>query len=425
MSFTSNISRALKHKNYRFYFLVQFFSFIGTWMQGTAQSWLVYRLTESAFFLGAVSFAGAIPALFLAPIAGVVADNFKRKNLLFITQITCLIHGIIITTLYFTGIITEWHILCLAILLGLANAFDMTARQSFVPLLISKENLTNAIALNSSMFNAARMLGPALAGFIIAAFNEGFCFAFNAFSYIPIIIFLLWVKPQKQIIKKSSSAYSHLKEGVLFAWNNKPLRALLMVVAVFSFWGVSFSTLLPIFSDKVLHSGAQGLGMLTGFSGIGAVCGGVFLASRKHVVGIKKIISVLTLVSSICLILFALSKSFALSCSLLFVSGFCFIIVFAGSNTLLQALSPDHLRGRIISLFSTMLMGMYPLGSLTIGFLAQHLGVSLAVVIGAMVCFSVGLYFRYRVPALTKDAHELLDIQRRAEGGVIPSRMSS
>lgn len=383
-------------------------------MQGTAQSWLVYRLTESAFFLGAVSFAGAIPAIFLAPIAGVAADHFKRKNILLITQTMCLVHGIVITVLYFTHVINEWHIFFLAIFLGIANSFDMTARQSLIPLLISKEDLTNAIALNSSMFNGARMIGPAVAGFLIAGFGEGLCFLLNVFSYVPIITFLLLAKINEQIIKKSSSAIKHLKEGLLFAWENKPLRILLMMVGAFSFWGVSFTSLMPIFSDQVLHSGARGLGILSGLSGLGAVSGAIFLASRKHVIGIKKIIAACALTGSISLLIFAISKSFVLSGILLLISGFNFIVIFAGSNTLLQALTPDNLRGRVISLFSTMLMGMYPLGSLVIGYLAQKMGVSFAVMIGAVICFITGIYFSYKVPSLTKDAKELLKVQSEA-----------
>ncbi len=410
-----NISRAFRHKNYRYYFLWQFLSFTGTWIQSTAQSWLVYKLTGSAFFLGAVSFAGAIPAIFLAPLAGVVADNFKRKNILIVTQILCLVHGIIITSLYFTHVINEWHILFLAIFLGIANSFDMTARQSLIPLLITKEDLTNAIALNSSMFNAARMIGPSVAGFLIAAFGEGLCFLLNALSYVPIIIFLLFVSVNKQIIKKSSSAILHLKEGFLFAWKNKPLRALLMMVGTFSFWGASFTSLMPIFSDQILHSGARGMGIMTGLSGLGAVSGAIFLATRKHLIGIKKVIATLALVGSVSLFMFGLSANFIFSCFLLLISGFGFIIIFAGSNTLLQALSPDNLRGRIISLFSTMLMGMYPLGSLVIGYLAQKMGASFAVMTGAVICFITGLYFSYKVPSLTRDAKELLSIQSKTD----------
>ena len=391
-------------------------------MQATAQSWLVYRLTGSALFLGATSFAGSIPALFLAPMAGVVADRFKRKHILIATQSLCFIHGILIVTLYFTGLLTEWHILFLAIFLGLANSFDMTARQSFTPLLVPKEDLTNAIALNSSMFNAARMLGPAIAGFLIAAYGEGICFTVNVISYIPIILFLIWVEARKQIIKKSASVLSHLKEGVHFALNNSPIITLLMMVGTFSFWGASFTTLLPIFSDQVLHSGASGLGILTGASGVGAVSGGIFLASRQKVIGIKKIIAVAAIANSIAIAAFSFSNNFVISCALLVVAGFCFILIFAGSNTLLQALSPDNLRGRVISLFSTMLMGMYPLGSLAVGYLAQYLGVSTAVLIGAAFCFFAGVYFNWRVPALTKDAKELLAVQQQIEGGIIPTR---
>lgn len=406
-----NISRAFKHKNYRYYFIFQLFSFTGTWIQGTAQSWLVYRLTESAMFLGAVSFAGAIPALFLAPLAGVVADNIKRKYILVTTQILCLIQGLAIIILYFTDVINEWHVLFLAVLLGLANSFDMTARQSFVPLLVSREDLPNAIALSSSMFNVARMLGPAIAGFLIASFGEGICFIVNVISYIPIIIFIFWVKTQKQIIKRSSSVLTHLKEGLEYAWNNKPVRALLLMVGIFSFFGASLSTLMPIFSDQILNSGPQGLGILNAVAGGGAVCGGIFLASRRQVIGIKKLIAISAITCSLCLGAFAISKVFVFSCLALIISGFGFILIFAGSNTLLQAMSPDSLRGRVVSLFSCMLMGMYPLGSLSIGFLAQQLGVSSAVLLGASICLMIAIYFNYRVPSLTKDAKELIDEQ--------------
>lgn len=410
-----NISRALKHKNYRYYFIWQFFSFTGTWIQSTAQSWLVYRLTESAFFLGAVGFAGSIPALFLAPIAGIITDSFNRRSVLIITQVLCLIQGIVIVVLYFTRVINEWHVLFLAIFLGIANSFDMPARQSFIPLLVEKEELTNAIALSSSMFNAARMIGPAISGFLIAGFNEGICFLLNIISYVPIIIFLMWVKANKQIIKKSTSAFGHLQEGFLFAWKNKPIRALLVMVGTFSFWGASFTTLMPIFSDQVLNSGAQGLGILTAMSGLGAVFGGIFLASRRKVIGIKKLIAVSAILCSTCLLIFATSKNFLFSSLLLMIAGFGFIMIFAGSNTLLQAMSPDNLRGRVISLFSTMLMGMFPLGSLTMGFLAHKINVSFAVATGAIVSLIVGLYFSYRVPALLKESKVLLETQESLE----------
>lgn len=418
----SNLLKAFKHKEYRSYYILQFVSFIGTWIQGTAQSWLVYRLTGSALMLGAVSFAGAIPAIFLAPFAGVVADSIKRKYLLIGTQILCLIQGSILIILYFTGIISVWHIFFLAIILGIANSFDMTARQSFIPLLVPKDDLTNAIALNSSMFNAARMIGPAIAGFLIAAYDEGICFVLNMMSYIPILIFLIFVQTQKQIIKKSVSALSHLKEGVIFAWKNKPIRALLMMVGVFSFFGASFTTLMPIFSDQILHAGVQGLGWLSTASGIGAVSSGILLASREKVISIKKMIAIAALVNGICIFGFAFSQTLLLSLVLLAIVWFCFILIFAGSNTLLQAMSPDNLRGRIISLFSTMLMGMYPLGSLAIGYIAHELGVTNAVIIASIFCFCVGIYFSFKVPSLTKDAKGLLDIQKQAESIISTQR---
>ena len=413
MRLIDNISRAFKHKNYRYYFLWQFLSFAGTWIQSTAQSWLVYRLTGSALFLGLVSFAGSLPALLFAPFSGVVSDRFKRKNILIVTQILCLIQGIILSILFFSGTINKWQILVLAIFLGIANSFDVTARQSFIPLLVTKDDLINAIALNSSMFNAARMVGPAVAGILITGFGEGACFVLNVLSYIPIIIFLFLVNAQEQIIKKFTSPLSQMKEGLLFAWRNMPIRALLLLVGTFSFWGLSFSTLMPIFSDQILHKGAKGLGILMGSSGVGAVIGGLFLASRQKVIGIKKIIAFCSILFSACLFAFAFSKSFFVSVLLLSLIGFSFIIINAGSNTAMQAMSSDHLRGRVIGLYSMMFMGMFPLGSLTIGFLAHKLGASIAVAIGAVVCLLAGLYFGLQVPKLTKAAKDLFEVQAK------------
>ncbi len=217
MSIIDNITRAFKHKDYRNFFFWQFLSFTGTWLQGTAQSWLVYRLTGSALFLGLVSFASSLPALILAPISGVTADRFKRRDVLLTTQILCVIQGIILSALFFSGHINKWHILILAIFLGIANSFDVTARQTFIPLLVKKDDLINAIALNSSMFNAARIIGPALAGILISKYGEGICFILNVFSYFPFIIFLIFINLIEQEVKEFKFFFSHLKEGLLFA----------------------------------------------------------------------------------------------------------------------------------------------------------------------------------------------------------------
>lgn len=407
----SEIGRAFRHKNYRYYFLWQFLSFTGTWIQGTAQSWLVYRLTGSAFFLGLIGFAGSIPSLIFAPFSGVASDHFKRKNILLVTQFLCLVQGIILAVLFFSGSINKWHILALAIFLGIVNSFDVTARQSFIPLLVSKEDLIKAIALNSSMFNAARMIGPAISGVLIATYDEGICFVLNVISYIPIIAFLLFVKAKEQIIKKLSSPFEHLKEGFKFAWDNMPIRALLLMVGTFSFFGMSFSTLMPIFSDQILRAGPQGLGILMASSGVGAVIGGLFLASRKKVIGVKKIIGFCSILFSICLFVFAYSRNFILSLVLLMIVGFAFMIINAGSNTAMQAMSPDRLRGRIVGFYSTMFLGMFPIGSLTVGYLAHNFSPQIAVSIGALVCFLVGIYFAIKVPLLTKGAKELLALQ--------------
>lgn len=413
MTVVDNISRAFKHKNYRHYFFWQFLSFVGTWVQSTAQSWLIYRLTGSALFLGLVSFAASLPSLLFAPLSGVVSDRFKRKNILLVTQVLCLVQGVILIILYSSKLLNEWHILFLAIFLGIVNSFDVTARQSFIPLLISRDDLLNAIALNSSMFNGARIIGPAIAGLLIATYGEGVCFVLNVISYVPIIIFLFWVNENKQIVKKIASPLIHLKEGLIYAWKTKPIRALLLLIGTVSFWGMSFTTLMPIFSDQILKSGAKGLGILTSASGMGAVVGGLFLASRQRIIGIKKVIAYCSVLFSVCLGIFAFSKSFLLSMILLVMIGFCFMIINAGSNTFMQATSPDHLRGRVISLYSMMFMGMFPLGSLTVGYLAHRFSPSTAVAIGAVISVVIGFYFTVNVPKLTRESKSLFESQEK------------
>ena len=414
MTLFDNITRGFKHKNFRNFFFWQFLSFTGTWIQGTAQSWLVYRLTGSALFLGLVSFASSLPALILAPISGVTADRFKRRDVLLITQILCVIQGIILSALFFSGHINKWHILILAVFLGIANSFDVTARQTFIPLLVTKGDLLNAIALNSSMFNAARIIGPALAGIIISKYGEGICFILNVLSYLPFIIFLLLVKIKEHEVSEFTSSLAHLKEGISFAWNTSPIRNLLLLLGTYSLCGMSFTTLMPIFSDQVLHQGAKGLGTLMGASGIGAVIGALFMASRQKVLGIKKIIAFCGILSSICIFIFAFSKIYLLSISLLTIIGFCSIIIISGSNTAMQAMSPDHLRGRIVGLFSMMFMGIFPLGSLMTGYLANTFSAQIAVATGAIICFLTAIYFSMKVPRLTKQARELICTQEKA-----------
>ena len=414
MTLIENITRAFKHKNYRDFFFWQFLSFTGTWLQGTAQSWLIYRLTGSALFLGLVGFASSLPALILAPISGVTADRFKRRDILLTTQILCVIQGIVLSVLFFSGHINKWQILILAIFLGIANSFDVTARQTFIPLLVKKDDLINAIALNSSMFNAARIIGPALAGLLIAKYGEGICFILNVFSYLPFIVFLIFINLKEQEVKEFKSSFSHLKEGFSFAWNTPPIKNLLLLLGTYSLCGMSFTTLMPIFSDQILHKGAKGLGLLMGASGVGAVVGALFLASRQKVLGIKKIIAFCSILSGICIFIFAFSKLYFLSMLLLVIIGFCSIIIISGSNTAMQAMSPDRLRGRIVGLFSMMFLGIFPLGSLTVGFLAHLLGAPTAVSIGAVVCFLMAIYFSTKVPKLTKQAKDLICTQEKA-----------
>lgn len=409
MDLFNNIARAFKHKNFRYYFNLQIVAYIGSWVHNTAQSWLIYKLTNSPWLLGLVAFASLIPTILFAPLSGIITDRFKRKNVLIVTQILFLFHGVILAVLYYTHVVNEWQILFLAFFFGIVNSFDEPARESFVPLLVNKEDLISAISISSIIGNTANIFGPALGGLLIATYNEGTCFVLNAILHFPLILFLIWVSPRKQVIKEFLSPFHHIKEGFLFSWNNTPIRALLLLIGIFGFCGVSFSALLPIFSDQILHHGAKGMGVLLGVSGIGAVFGGLLLASRHKVTGIKKVIANCTLLFSVCVFLFAYSKSFFFSMLLMALIGFCYTVICSGSNTALQAMTDDHLRGRVIGLYSTMVMGMYPLGSLVIGFMADKIGVSLAVAIGAGISFIAALYFRLKVPMLMKEAERLIN----------------
>ena len=404
-----NISRLFQHEIYRSYFIYQLFSYVGTWIQSTALSWLIYKLTNSAFFLGFVGFAGSLPALLFAPFSGVISDQFKKRKVLLITQILCLLQVVILSVLYFTHLINKWHILFLAVFIGIVNSFDVTARLAFIPFLVSRNGLINAIALNSSMFNAARIIGPSIAGILIASFNEGFCFLVNLISYLPIVFFINRMPDNEQPIKRSISPLFHLNEGVKFVFSNPPVKMLLILVGVFSFFGMSYASIMPIFSDQILHSGARGLGYLMGCSGIGAVCGGIYLANRSVIYGVKKMIAFCSVLFPLCLLVFSFSKSFYLSAFSLLITGFCFMIINAGSNTLLQSMSPDSLRGRIIGFYSMMFMGMFPLGSLTVGLLAHNFGASIAVSAGAIICLIFGLYFCLIEPKLSKESKILFE----------------
>ena len=344
-------------------------------MQSIAQSWLVYRLSGSAVLLGLVGFAGQIPVFLMAPAGGSLADSRSRHKIIVGTQTASMILALVLAALTLTGQVQLWHVFTLAALLGVVNAFDIPARQAFLVELVGRADLMNAIALNSSMFNGARIIGPALAGLLVAGIGEGWCFFLNAVSYMAVLVGLLLMSPRPVVSRPSNgTGLGRVFEGLQFAARTAPIREILMLLGLVSLAGMPYAVLMPIFADQILHTGARGLGVLMGASGLGALLGALVLASRREVRGLGRWIVWATASFGASLIAFSTSHSFWLSMALLVPAGFAMIVQTAASNTLIQAMVPDELRGRVMACYSMMFMGMAPIGALLGGLLASRYG---------------------------------------------------
>lgn len=419
------VFRAFRHRNYRLFFFGQLVSLSGTWMQSVAQSWLVYKLTGSPVLLGLVGFSGQIPVFLIAPFGGAVADKYDRRRILIFTQTTAMILAFVLAALALTDLIQVWHIFVISALLGIANAFDIPTRQAFVTDMVGKEDLINAIALNSSMFNGARIVGPAIAGLLVAGVGEGWAFAGNAASYIAVIagLLLMTIKCEKRP-KVGGSAIANIIEGFSFVARTAPVRALLLLLGFVSLIGAPYAVLMPIFADQILSGGASGLGILMGASGVGALAGAISLALRKSIKGLGLWVALSSAGFGVSLILFSLSSAFWLSALLLVPVGFCMMIQMASSNTLVQSMVPDNLRGRVMAVYSMMFMGMAPFGALLAGSLAERLGAPLTVRIGGAVCILGAIVFGLRLPALKKEAREII-VALRINGGEPAEEMTA
>jgi len=409
--------RALRHRNFQLFFAGQLISLIGTWMQNVAQSWLVYRLTGSSALLGMVGFAGQIPVFLFAPIGGLIADRHSRHRIVVATQTSAMLLAFILAALTLTGRVHVWHIFVLAALLGVVNAFDIPARQSFLVEMVGREDLINAIALNSSMFNGARIIGPAVAGILVAAIGEGWCFFANGVSYIAVIIglLLMTVTPPARAIQKGS-AVRHIIDGFRFATHTGPIRALLLLLGLVSATGMPYAVLMPVFADHIFHSGARGLGILMGFSGVGALLGALMLATRQGVHGLGRWVAVSCGLFGASLVLFSLSRSFWIAAFALIPVGFAMMTQMGASNTLIQSMTPDHLRGRVMSVYSMMFMGMAPLGALLAGVTAQRFGAPFTVAAGGVIAIAGGVAFGLGLPALRSEARQLILAQQMVGG---------
>jgi MFS family permease len=399
-----SIIRSLRHRNFRLFFSGQSISLIGTWMQRIALGWLVYRLTNSAFLLGLVGFAGQIPTFLLAPFAGVLADRHNRHRILILTQTLAMIQAMVLSFLVLFHLIEIWHVIVLSIVLGIINAFDMPTRQSFmVEMVEEKKDLGNAIALNSSMVNSARLLGPSAAGMLIAALGEGTCFLINAISYMAVIVSLFLMKIEKKKVKpRNSKVWPELKEGFRYASNFAPIRDILMIFALVNLVGMPYMVLMPVFAKDVLHGGPSALGFLMGSTGLGALGGALYLASKKSVLGLGKNIPIAAITFGLALIIFSFSRLLFFSLGLMLLAGIGQMILMASSNTLLQTLVDDDKRGRVMSFYTMAFMGATPVGSLIAGFLASKIGAPWTVFIGGLVCIFGAFSFAKRLPILRK-----------------------
>jgi len=411
------VLRALRHRNYQLFFSGQFISLIGTWMQTVAQSWLVYRLTDSAALLGLVGFASQIPVLLLAPVGGSVADRFDRRGILVGTQTTAMGLALVLAGLTLSGWVQVWHIFVLAALLGVVNAFDIPTRQAFVVDLVGRRDLINAIALNSSMLNGARMIGPAVAGLLIDTVGEGWCFFLNGISYLAVIAGLLRMQVTLRTpVPLPGSPSASIVEGFRYVRRTRPVRTLLLMLGLVSLVGMPYVVLMPIFADRILHGGPRGLGILLSAIGFGALAGALVLAMKKSLHGLGHWVALSALGFGVSLVLFSLSRSFWLSAALLLPVGFFVMVEMASSNTLIQSLVPDGLRGRVMAVYSMMFMGMAPFGSLLAGNLAEHLGAPATVAIGGVVCMAGAAVFGWHLPALRCETRQVI-VALEAAGG--------
>jgi len=393
--FLKEMLRAFRNRNYRLFFAGQGISLIGTWMQQIAMGWYVYRLTNSSFLLGLVAFSANIPSFFLTPVAGVLADRYNRHKMLLITQSMAMLQASTLAFLVLKHNPTITHIICLCLCLGTINAFDAPFRQAFVSDLIENRNdLGNAIALNSAMFNSARLIGPSIAGLLINYTGEGVCFLINALSYIAVLTSLSLMKITPRAVSiKNESPLKNLKEGFSYAYNYRPIRMILSLVALISVMGMAYSVLLPVFARDILHGGPNTLGFLMGAVGTGAIVGAGFLASRKNPAGLSAVIPRSSSIFGISLMLFSFSETYWLSLLLMFCAGFGMMTNMASCNTLLQTISDEDKRGRVVSLYVMAFVGMAPFGSLASGWVSSRIGAQRTLLMCGIACFMGALNF--------------------------------
>jgi len=390
--------RAMQHRNFQLFIAGQLTSLIGTWMQTTAQLWLVYKLTGSAALLGVFGFASQVPMLFLSSIGGYVGDRYDRQRGVIVTQTVSMILAFALAGLTLTHLINEWELIVIAFLVGIVNAFDVPIRQAFLVQMVGKEDLPNAIALNSSIFNGARVVGPAIAGFAIALVGEGWCFFLNGLSFVAVIVALLLMRIERREIK--ASAESPLKsfvQGFRFAMSDLPMRSALLLLSVLSLFGLQYSVFMPIYAQDILKGNARTLGLLMSSAGIGAVLGALHFAARTHYKGLARWVATTSTACAVFLILFSQAKMFWQCMVVLFVVGFAATSQMAATNTLIQNRVPDELRSRVMAVYATMFMGVQPIGALIAGGAAKRIGAPYTLTLFGSLVLVGSLIFIFRV----------------------------
>jgi MFS family permease len=399
---SQSLLRALRHRNYRLFFLGQSVSLVGTWITLLATSWLVYRLSASAFLLGLVGFCSMIPMLFLGPIAGVFVDRWDRRRVLLWTQALSALQSALLAILTLSGIITVWQVLVLQLAQGIIHAFDAPARQAFiVSMLDDPADLSNAIALNSTMVNGSRIVGPAAGGALVAAVGEGWCFAFDAVSYLAVIVSLVAMRVRPRARAHASEPVGHqLAVGFRYVRSFAPIRTALLLIAAVSMFGIPHSVLMPVMARDVLGGGSHVLGLLTSAFGAGALAGALYLASRSTVVGLGRAIGYATLVYGVSLMAFSVSRELLLSLLVLPLAGSGFMTAIAAANTFIQTLVQEDLRGRVMAFYTVAFLGTMPIGSLATGIVAERLGAPVTIAVGGVLCVLAGLWFLSRLPSL-------------------------
>jgi MFS family permease len=416
------IARALRHRNYKLFFSGQSVSLMGTWITRIATSWLVYRLTNSALLLGLVGFCGQIPTTLLAPFAGVAVDRVNRHRLLVWTQVLSAAQSAALAALAFTGMITVGWILFLQIVQGIINAFDTPARQAFVVEMIEdRADLPNAIALNSTMVNGSRIIGPSIGGIIIAGFGEAWCFTIDAISYLAVIASLLAMRlrPKERRLGEAS-LFDDLRDGYRYVSGFAPVRTVLLLLALVSSMGMPYTVLMPAMASTVFHGGPHTLGFLMTASGAGAVVGALYLASRRSVLGLGRVMVMATLAFGVALIAFGASRALWLALLVLPFAGAGFMVEMASTNTILQTITEEHLRGRVMAFYTLAFLGTAPIGSLLAGVVADRIGAPATIVAGGVVCLAGGVWLALKLPSIRQLVRPIY-----VERGILPSLPSA